>query len=109
MKILIMISRRKKVISCVDSRTEKKNYLRNWMENKRKFKDSKNIFVKQSDTTNLWNQINKKKKNLNGKKKSPRKKEMICEIKWGKNYRSRRKINLWDKLNICYFFLVRNQ
>lgn len=79
MKILIMISKRKKVISCVDSRTEKKNYLRNWMENKRKFKDSKNIFVKQSDTTNLWNQINKKKK------------EMICEIKWGKKLQVKKK------------------
>lgn len=49
------------------------------MENKRKFKDSKNIFVKQSDTTNLWNQINKKKK------------EMICEIKWGKKLQVKKK------------------
>lgn len=92
MKILIMISRRKKVISCVDSRTEKKNFLRNWMENKRKFKDSKNIFVKQSDTTNLWNQINKKKiKNLNGKKKKSQKKRNDLWNKVGEKLQVKKK------------------
>lgn len=69
----------------------KKNILETEWKTKENSKTVKTIFVKQSDTTNLWNQINKKKKNLNGKKKSPRKKEMICEIKWGKKLQVKKK------------------
>lgn len=79
MKILIMISRRKKGISCVDSRTEKKIIWETEWKTKENSKTVKTIFVKQSDTTNLWNQINKKKK------------EMICEIKWGKKLQVEKK------------------
>lgn len=64
MKILIMISRRKKGISCVDSRTEEKIIWETEWKTKENSKTVKTIFVKQSDTTNLWNQINKKKKKL---------------------------------------------
>lgn len=40
----------------------KKNILETEWKTKENSKTVKTIFVKQSDTTNLWNQINKKKK-----------------------------------------------
>lgn len=57
----------------------KKIILETEWKTKENSKTVKTIFVKQSDTTNLWNQINKKKK------------EMICEIKWGKKLQVKKK------------------
>ena len=76
----------KKVISFVNSRTEK-NDLWNWMENKKK----------------LWNRVTQ----INKKKKNPREKEMICDIKQEKKITGHEQKLTETKW--VFVFLVRNQ